>query len=192
MTTCAAAIKKFEERTGETASDSKIVKLYCQIPPISKLDSNLNNLAGCEHLQLSTNNIDKIGVAFTGLKNLKILSMGRNVIKKIEKLDDLGDTLEQLWMSSARPRGHRVPLARSAATPRPWRGAFGGRVQRRTKETNRAPGRDSSIEKGTAAPRRDATTAAAAPRKRDARVREPAPPRLSGTTRSRPWTAWRT
>ena len=51
------------------------------------------------HLQLSTNNIDKIGVAFTGLKNLKILSLGRNVIKKIEKLDDLGDTLQELWIS---------------------------------------------------------------------------------------------
>lgn len=38
-------------------------------------------------------------MAFTGLKNLKILSLGRNVIKKIEKLDDLGDTLEELWMS---------------------------------------------------------------------------------------------
>ena len=48
MTTCAAAIKKFEERTGETASDSKIVKLYCQIPPINKLDSSLNNLTNCE------------------------------------------------------------------------------------------------------------------------------------------------
>lgn len=148
MTTCAAAIKKFEERTGETASESKIVKLYCQIPPIAKLDSSLNNLTACEcapasrgmgparraggrvprvarpsdrgrgagdaspcrfaraptsrvrrHLQLSTNNIDKIGLAFTGLKNLKILSLGRNVIKKIEKLDDLGDSLEELWMS---------------------------------------------------------------------------------------------
>ncbi|EGB11004.1 hypothetical protein AURANDRAFT_58761 [Aureococcus anophagefferens] len=103
MTTCAAAIKKFEEKTGETASDAKIVKLYCQIPPIAKLDSSLNNLAACEraaaHLQLSTNNIDKIGLAFTGLKNLKILSLGRNVIKKIEKLDDLGDSLEELWIS---------------------------------------------------------------------------------------------
>ena len=79
MTTCGAAIKNFEAKTGEVAAEAKIVKLYCQIPPISKLDSNLNNLAGCEHLQLSTNNIDKIGVAFTGLKNLKILSLGRNL-----------------------------------------------------------------------------------------------------------------
>ena len=63
MTTCGAAIKNFEAKTGEVAAEAKIVKLYCQIPPIAKLDSSLNNLAGCEHLQLSTNNIDKIGAA---------------------------------------------------------------------------------------------------------------------------------
>mmetsp|Transcript_24028 Transcript_24028/g.65010 ORF Transcript_24028/g.65010 Transcript_24028/m.65010 type:complete len:128 (+) Transcript_24028:518-901(+) len=33
------------------------------------------------------------------MKNLKILSLGRNQIKKIEKLDDVADTLEELWMS---------------------------------------------------------------------------------------------
>ena len=48
MTTCAAAIKKFETLSGEAAADAKIVKLYCQIPPISKLDSSLNSLSSCE------------------------------------------------------------------------------------------------------------------------------------------------
>ncbi|KAJ1453864.1 hypothetical protein M885DRAFT_523079 [Pelagophyceae sp. CCMP2097] len=99
MTTCAAAIKRFEEKYGESAVEAKVVKLYCQIPPIVKLDSSLNSLAACEHLQLSTNSIDKIAVAFTGLKNLKILSLGRNVIKKIEKLDDVAENLEELWVS---------------------------------------------------------------------------------------------
>eukprot|EP00622_Pseudochattonella_farcimen_P007760 FR743825.1.p1 GENE.FR743825.1~~FR743825.1.p1 ORF type:complete len:135 (+),score=21.70 FR743825.1:24-407(+) len=33
------------------------------------------------------------------MKNLKILSVGRNQIKKIEKLDDVADTLTELWMS---------------------------------------------------------------------------------------------
>lgn len=30
---------------------------------------------------------------------MKILSLGRNLIKKIEKLEDLAKTLEELWLS---------------------------------------------------------------------------------------------
>ena len=33
------------------------------------------------------------------MDNLKILSLGRNCIKKIENLDGVADTLEELWMS---------------------------------------------------------------------------------------------
>ena len=33
------------------------------------------------------------------MENLKILSLGRNNIKKIEKLDEVSGTLEQLWIS---------------------------------------------------------------------------------------------
>ena len=33
------------------------------------------------------------------MKSLKILALGRNQIKRIEKLDDLADTLEELWIS---------------------------------------------------------------------------------------------
>jgi hypothetical protein len=33
------------------------------------------------------------------MENLKILSLGRNCIKKIENLDGVADTLEELWMS---------------------------------------------------------------------------------------------
>jgi len=49
-------------------------------------------------LSLSTNIIDKIA-PLPGLKNLKILSLGRNNIKKIEKLEDVSGTLEELWLS---------------------------------------------------------------------------------------------
>lgn len=35
----------------------------------------------------------------TGMRRLRILSLGRNMIKKIEKLDDVADTLEELWLS---------------------------------------------------------------------------------------------
>ena len=33
------------------------------------------------------------------MKSLQILSIGRNGLKKIEKLDDVADTLQQLWCS---------------------------------------------------------------------------------------------
>jgi len=33
------------------------------------------------------------------LKNLKILSLGRNNIKRIVGLDEIGQSLEQLWLS---------------------------------------------------------------------------------------------
>lgn len=33
------------------------------------------------------------------MENLKILSLGRNCIKKIENLDGVADTLEELWVS---------------------------------------------------------------------------------------------
>lgn len=50
------------------------------------------------HLALSTNNIEKIS-SLTGMENLRILSLGRNCIKKIENLEGVADTLEQLWIS---------------------------------------------------------------------------------------------
>ena len=33
------------------------------------------------------------------MDNLKILSLGRNLIKKIENLDAVAETLEELWLS---------------------------------------------------------------------------------------------
>lgn len=52
----------------------------------------------CRHLSLSTNNIEKIS-NLVGLENLKILSLGRNIIKKLEALDPVAPTLEELWIS---------------------------------------------------------------------------------------------
>lgn len=43
---------------------------------------------------------DSIPIRFPGsLKNLKILSLGRNYIKSFAGLETLGDTLEELWIS---------------------------------------------------------------------------------------------
>jgi len=98
-TSCKDAISKWQEEHKDVkASDAKNVKLICQLPSITKMDNALNMLTSCEHLSLSTNAIERIN-PLPGLKNLKILSLGRNNIKKIEKLEDVAATLEELWLS---------------------------------------------------------------------------------------------
>ena len=49
-------------------------------------------------LSLSTNQIDRM-FPLSGMSKIKILSLARNNIKKIEKLDDAADTLQELWLS---------------------------------------------------------------------------------------------
>merc|ERR1711977_650704 len=104
MTSCRDAIKAFEANTernkkGEKAEECPHVKLYGMYPPITKIDpAALSTLKRCEQLALSSNNIDKIG-NLAGMENLKILSLGRNLIKKLDNMDGLGNKLEQLWVS---------------------------------------------------------------------------------------------
>ena len=68
------------------------------MPPITKMDSALIGLKACERLALSSNSIDRM-ISLSGMSKLKILSLGRNVIKKIEKLEDVSNSLEELWIS---------------------------------------------------------------------------------------------
>lgn len=77
---------------------SNLVVIQYIKPPITKMDASLATLTNCERLSLSTNSIDRIG-SLAGMGKLKILSLGRNVIKKIEKLEDVAGTLEELWIS---------------------------------------------------------------------------------------------
>lgn len=104
MTTCAKAMKIFEESTVRNpdklpANEALNVKLYFMKPPIAKLDpAALAGLTECVHLALSSNSIEKM-INLSALQNLEILSMGRNNIRKIENLDGIGDHLEQLWLS---------------------------------------------------------------------------------------------
>merc|ERR1712190_572016 len=65
---------------------------------MGKMDSSLNQLVSVRQLSLSTNCIDKM-ISLPALKNLEILSLGRNVIKKITGLDEIGSTLRELWLS---------------------------------------------------------------------------------------------
>jgi len=103
-TSCRDAIKIFESSAqrnpnGEKADEAKHVKLFGMLPPITKIDpAALSTLKACEQLALSSNNIDKIG-NLAGMEKLRILSLGRNCIKKLDNLDGLGSKLEELWIS---------------------------------------------------------------------------------------------
>lgn len=92
------AIKAWEDKTGQKAEEATVVKLLAQQPFIVKMDASLAVLSKVEHLAMSTNQIEKIS-NLNGLSFLKILSLGRNSIKKIEGLDAVSDTLEELWIS---------------------------------------------------------------------------------------------
>eukprot|EP00516_Mucochytrium_quahogii_P005863 CAMPEP_0203746180 /NCGR_PEP_ID=MMETSP0098-20131031/1699_1 /ASSEMBLY_ACC=CAM_ASM_000208 /TAXON_ID=96639 /ORGANISM=" , Strain NY0313808BC1" /LENGTH=181 /DNA_ID=CAMNT_0050634179 /DNA_START=287 /DNA_END=829 /DNA_ORIENTATION=- len=98
MTSCANALKQWEEKNGSTAAEASTIRLYCQMPPISKLDNSLNNLSRCEHLAVSTNAIDRL-IPLGGMQNLRILSIGRNNLKRFEKLDENASTLREIWAS---------------------------------------------------------------------------------------------
>ncbi|KPI86962.1 putative dynein light chain [Leptomonas seymouri] len=79
------------------ATQETKVLLIGLLPPIVKMDKEITTLKECEHLGLSTNAIEKIGPGLKELKNLKVLSLGRNNIRKLEQLDL--PQLEQLWAS---------------------------------------------------------------------------------------------
>ena len=100
MTSCKEAIKDIEV-DGFVAAEADEVRL-CPIanmkPLITKMDNSLSTLKKCKQLRMSSNAIAKIeGLA--GCDALTILSLGRNNLKKIEGLNEVADTLEQLWIS---------------------------------------------------------------------------------------------
>ncbi|XP_069988135.1 dynein axonemal light chain 1 isoform X1 [Penaeus vannamei] len=97
-TTVREALKQWEEGTGQKAAEALEVKLIGLYPPIEKLDSSLQTLVNCEKLCLSTNMIEKLS-HLNNLRNLKILSLGRNNVKTFAGLEVLAETLEQLWIS---------------------------------------------------------------------------------------------
>ena len=65
---------------------------------MDKIDDSLNQFENCVKLSLSTNAIDRM-ISLPRLKNLKILSMGRNNIRRLQYLDDIAGSLEELWLS---------------------------------------------------------------------------------------------
>eukprot|EP00916_Digyalum_oweni_P018514 GHVL01031000.1.p1 GENE.GHVL01031000.1~~GHVL01031000.1.p1 ORF type:complete len:164 (+),score=23.23 GHVL01031000.1:43-534(+) len=99
MATCAKAIQQWEEANPEkNIAEEQLVKFICQNPPIEKMDASLNRLASCKQLSLSSNQIEKM-INLPDLKKMEILSLARNYIKKITGLEELGENLQQLWIS---------------------------------------------------------------------------------------------
>ena len=64
------------------ATETKEIKLSCQIPAIDKMDDALNSLESVENLSLASNEIERI-ISLNKLRRIKILSLGRNNIKKL-------------------------------------------------------------------------------------------------------------
>ncbi|XP_070556906.1 dynein axonemal light chain 1-like isoform X2 [Ptychodera flava] len=62
------------------------------------MDASLSTLVNCLNLSLSTNAIEKIA-NLHGLKNLTILSLGRNNIKSLNGVEAVAETLRELWIS---------------------------------------------------------------------------------------------
>ena len=54
---------------------------------MDKMDDSLNQFESCQKLSLSTNAIERI--VNLKLKNLRILSIGRNNIKRVAGLEDV-------------------------------------------------------------------------------------------------------
>ncbi|XP_067136799.1 dynein axonemal light chain 1-like [Centruroides vittatus] len=92
------ALKKWEEKHKQKASEATVIHLYGHIPSIEKLDASASTLVKCEKLSLSTNCIEKLS-NLVGLKNLRILSIGRNRIKSLSGIEALSESLEELWAS---------------------------------------------------------------------------------------------
>ena len=79
----------------EEATEVKLIGLR---PPIDRMDENLNVFENCTKLSLSTNSIERF-VPLPKLRQLKVLSLARNKIKRIISLEEVGQTLEELWLS---------------------------------------------------------------------------------------------
>lgn len=99
VTTITSALQQWQARNeGIPLAEAKDVQLSFQFPPIQKMTLDLDVLENVEKLSLSTNQIDRI-VLSPKMEHLKILALGRNVIKSFAGIEVVADTLEELWIS---------------------------------------------------------------------------------------------
>lgn len=92
---------EYQDPSEPVPAEETDVRLFAggngMLPPIAKMDKEIQMCKKCEILRLSSNSIEKIGPGLNTLANLRILSLGRNKIKKLENLDL--PNLEELWIS---------------------------------------------------------------------------------------------
>ena len=91
-------LRKWEEVYEQKCDEAVEVKLVGVFPPIERMDNSLTKLAMCEKLSLSTNMISNIN-NLQNMKCLKILSLGRNLVKSLAGIEAVADSLEELWIS---------------------------------------------------------------------------------------------
>ena len=91
-------LKKWEEVYEQKCGEAIEVKLIGVFPPIERMDNSLTKLEMCEKLSLSTNMISMIN-NLQNMKCLKILSLGKNLVKSLAGIEAVADTLEELWIS---------------------------------------------------------------------------------------------
>ncbi|XP_015763852.1 PREDICTED: dynein light chain 1, axonemal-like isoform X2 [Acropora digitifera] len=72
--------------------------MQCKFVPQYHCITGSWNCSFYRKLSLSTNCIEKIA-NLNGLRNIKILSLGRNNIKNLNGLEAVADTLQELWVS---------------------------------------------------------------------------------------------
>lgn len=48
------ALKLWEEKSNEVATDAEVVELQFQFPPIEKMDNTLSTLVNCRYYQISS------------------------------------------------------------------------------------------------------------------------------------------
>ena len=88
-------------KDGEDQSDKRIedleeIHLQFSHPPITTMTDRLQQLSSCKKLYLSTNNIVDIGPL---PQRIEILSIGRNSLTSLKKIDRAASTLTELWAS---------------------------------------------------------------------------------------------
>jgi dynein light chain 1 len=99
--TLGGAVKQWTEANSDKKIENEVhIKFTCTTPPIDRIDNTVNLFTNCIKLSLSTNMIDKIPLLpGSCMPNLRVLSLGRNQIKKITGLEEVGATLKELWIS---------------------------------------------------------------------------------------------
>ncbi|KAH0794003.1 dynein light chain [Histomonas meleagridis] len=85
-----------QQHPDERLEEVEEVGLQAQNPPIKTMTERIAQLANCKKLLISTNNIEEIQFL---PPRIEILSIGRNMLKRLDKIEKAAATLQQLWMS---------------------------------------------------------------------------------------------